>query len=763
MKLPSAIGDLLGKNQTEKELFASLVLDREYVAASLWEIGDKGVPKILAASEAHAAHDSWEARLDAADDALAEVEDKAGTTKYSKVVLGLPLTYLTEAGEIQAVVRPEIKKITHELQLSPIGFVSIHQALIYDLKKSEGVPPSAILLGISDKSLSLSLYKVGVLAGQQEVERVGDLPIQLEEMLKKFTDIEVLPARILLYGRDGKDLEEYKADLLRYPWTTRVSFLHFPKIEIIRPIDLVESVSLAGAGELGQVGADDVAGSGETSSVAQANVEPVRAAPLVTEEAMADASEDTPMTEEELEASVDEEELSAEAEVEAEDIEEAENIQEEESNVVVVDPAKLGFRKNVDVLEHVEPPVKTKRKLTLPKVALPDFSSIPLKIPHMYFPGGKIAPLIVIILVIILLFGTASYFLPHATVTIFETPKTVEAKETITIDPTATVVDAQNKIIPGRKQEKSVSTEKVVPVTGKKKVGDPAKGTVVVYNKVKSPLTLKKGTVLTSGSLSFTLDDDVSVASASQTSIETLTYGKSNAAITAADIGTESNLPSGREFLVKDKSSDSVIARNDQALTGGTSREVTVVTRADYDGFVKTVSEELIAQAKTDLGTTVSDTEKLIDATIKTAVTEKVFAQELDQEATQLSGKLTITVSGISYNEDDIKTLLTAFIAKDIPDGYTLADGRTSVTVEQVTVKKDGKITVNAAIKADAVPTLDIADIQKNLSGKKITDAESYLRDINGIGAVEFRFRTSLSHSRLPMNVKNISIEVAIQ
>ncbi len=762
MKLPSAIGDLLGKNQPEKELFASLVLDREYVAASLWEIGEKGVPRILAASEAHAAHDSWEARLDAADDALAEVEDKAGTTKYSKVVLGLPLTYLTETGEIQGHVRPEIKKLTHELQLSPIGFVSIHQALIYELKKNEGVPPSAILLGISDKSVSLSLYKVGVLAGQQDVERVGDLPIQLEEMLKKFTEIEVLPARILLYGRDGKDLEEYKADLLRYPWTTRVSFLHFPKIEIIKPLNLVAAVSLAGAGELGQMGAEEVPQSevAVASSVAQANVESVHVEPEAME-AMADNQVEEPMTEEELESSSDEETLSAEAQVEAEEIEEAENIAEEESNVVVVDPAKLGFRKNVDVLEHVEQPAKTKQKFALPAIALPNFSHI--RVPHISLPGGNIAPLIAIILVIILLFGVSSYFLPHATVTVLETPKTVEAKETITIDPTATVVDAQNKIIPGRKQEKSVTSEKVVPVTGKKKVGDHAKGTIVIYNKVKGPLTLKKGTVLTTGSLSFTLDDDVSVASASQTSIDTLTYGKSNAAITASDIGTESNLAAGREFLVKDKSSDSVIARNEQPLAGGTSREVTVVTRADYDGFIKTVSEELVAQAKTDLGTSVSGTEKLIDATIKTAVTEKVFAQELDQEATQLSGKLTITVSGISYSEDDIKTLLTAFIAKDIPSGYTLAEGRTSVTVEQVDVKKDGKITVKSAIKADAVPTLDISDIQKNLAGKKITDAETYLRGITGIGAVEFRFRTSLSHSRLPMNVKNILVEVAIQ
>lgn len=153
----------------------------------------------------------------------------------------------------------------------------------------------------------------------------------------------------------------------------------------------------------------------------------------------------------------------------------------------------------------------------------------------------------------------------------------------------------------------------------------------------------------------------------------------------------------------------------------------------------------------------------LIDETITTSVTQKTFNQELDQQASELSGNATVTVKGTSYNEDDVKTILKAFISKDIPVGYTIADGRTHILIENVKVTKDSKITAKASIKSDAVPTLDIVSIRKNLVGKTLSTAESYLRSQTGIAGVEVKFSMSFDKSRLPINAKNISVGVAIQ
>lgn len=726
MKIPSILDRFLPQKQPEKELFSSLVLDEEYAAASLWEMGDKGVPRVLAADSKPCAENSWEARIDAVDEALATVEDIVGTTKYSKVVLGLPPEYLTPEGDVRLDVRPHIKMLTRELELKAIGFVSLPQAILYRIKKEEGVPPSVILLDVTKKTITISLYRVGVLTGEYVRERATDTAITLEEALKEFKNLEVLPARILLYGHDGKDLEDVKTELLRYPWTTRVNFLHFPKIEILPPKEVAEAVSLAGASELAHQVDNE-----EEQAPPEEYKEPEKTAEAVAE---------------------------AEAIAEAEEGEEDEDIreEEEESNVVAVDPANLGFRKNVDVLEKPETPQK--KPMKLPAISMPALPSIDLS---GIFKGGAV-PFIIIAGVLILIAGLLYWFVPHATVTVLMLPKSLSASETITIDPAVTSVVADSKVIPGTGLQKSVSGSKTIAVTGKKDVGTPAKGGVTIYNKTTDAKTFSKGAVLTVGSLQFTLDTDVQVASASE-EVGSLTFGKGSGSVTASAIGTDSNLAAGKEFDFKGIDPDIAVARNDSALAGGTSKSVTVVSRADQDAFVKAVSSDLVDKAKQDLAGSVTGSQKLIDATIATSVTKKKFNQEIDQEATQLSGDVTLTVSGVSYNEDDVKTLMKSMITGQIPAGYALSEGRTTVTLENVKVAKDGKITAKATIKTDAIPTLDASDIRSHISGKTLSSAQEYLKGLTGVAGVVVRFGLGFGKNRLPINSHNITVTLSIQ
>jgi hypothetical protein len=92
-----------------------------------------------------------------------------------------------------------------------------------------------------------------------------------------------------------------------------------------------------------------------------------------------------------------------------------------------------------------------------------------------------------------------------------------------------------------------------------------------------------------------------------------------------------------------------------------------------------------------------------------------------------------------------------------------LAEGRTQVTLENVKVAKDGKITAKATIKTDAIPTLDTVSIQKNLAGKTISSAQEYLKGLTGVAGLEVRFGLNFGKSRLPINAKNITVSVSIQ
>ncbi len=366
----------------------------------------------------------------------------------------------------------------------------------------------------------------------------------------------------------------------------------------------------------------------------------------------------------------------------------------------------------------------------------------------------------------IFLLGLLYWFLPHAVVTVYEIPKTITASQTITIDPTATGVDAQTNTIPGRKQEKSVNGGKMVAVTGKKSIGDPARGTVTIYNKsADASVPLHKGTIISSGSLQFTLDTDVTVASASANESltgSTITYSTAKVAVTAVVIGAQSNMPASSQFTIKNIDPGVVMGRSDAAFSGGSSRDVTVVTRDDYDAFVKNMSGDLVIQAQKELTSAVGGTEKLIDGTIKTTVTDKSFDKELGEEATQLQGKLTITVTGVAYNEVDIKALLTSLSQDKLSTGYTFDDNKIPITVSNIQIKKDGKITAIAQMNAVTLPTIDLATIQKMITGKSVQKASEYVRTIPGIASMTVTFRLSPTKKQLPINTNNISVKASL-
>ncbi len=816
MKLPGPLSHLFQKKPEGQEVFLSMIVDVRYVAVSAWQFNDRGTPHVLAYATKPVVGDTWEDRTQAADRALAEVEQAMPSTiPLTKVILGFPAVYLTPSGEILKDIRGAVKKMTRVLTLEPIGFVPVHQAIIFKLKKDEGVPPSVILLHVVGKTIDVSIYKVGTLVGQREVENNADAVHGIEAALKAFTELEVLPARMLLYDGGGEDLSALQADLLKHPWTSKVNFLHFPKIGIVQTPEVVGAVSHAGASELRSAMGEDVeeAPTEEAptppfakATVGEAGEHVVAATPFetVVEEAPSALDEDI------LDEEAEEDALSAVADatetdmpiVDDTDVLPTEKTVEElvaegahadlpqkasaDDNVVMVDPEALGFKREVDVLETVEQEphaldsseaevseeyeeVEEERPnvfapilgffstLKLPSLGSRSSLGIPA-IPSV----GRVGIIAGVGVVLLAILGVVFWFLPHASVTIYEVAHPIEKTLPVVIDPAIQAVDSESGKIPGHTQEKSVTGEKTVPVTGKKNVGDAAHGTVTIYNKSLSSKTFRKGTIITTGSLQFTLADDVQLASASE-SIGSITFGKATVGVTAAQIGPQSNLPANTEFTFKDTSSSIATARNDVAFSGGTSRSVTVVSRADMDAFVKAMTEELVGNAKKELEGSVGGAEGLIDDTIKTEVTEKVFKQEIDQEATELSGKVTITVTGVSYSHDEVKAATAAQIASDVPSGYTLAPERTNVTLSSIVVKKDGTMSAKANIAAVALPTLDTKDIQAHLAGKSIKDAEAYLRSVTGVGAVDVHFRFSPTKNNLPMNKNNISITLSVQ
>ncbi|MBI5614642.1 hypothetical protein HY947_07005 [Candidatus Gottesmanbacteria bacterium] len=775
MNLPHILEKFLQKPEAKREVFLTLILQSDFVQAGSWHIKEDGTPHMLGSSLHVVAHDSWEERLEASDGAISTLPSIEGED-IVKVVLGLHSSYLTPSGDIDKHVRVEMKKLTKDLHLQPVGFVSLPQALIYKMKKEEGTPPSVILIGVSGRELCISLYKIATRVAEQSIDTNGKgIAEHIDETLANFPDAEILPSRILLYGAQPQDLEDVKRELLRFPWQSKPNFMHFPKIECIPSDVLIESVSYAGASELATSMKDE-----ELEPVAEETKNSLKEPEMLQDSKDKTEHASGLFSEDELISQKQKEDITKAVYAEnGEKIEDktlqqkTENYQEmKESDVVVVDPESLGFSKEkvdtrvphisdeFDKTDDTEKAIDTPSKMSTLVVSIHDFFSRITIFKNTSWLTTSMLPVLGVFALLVLGFFLVYWFIPVATVTILETLKPISISSAVIIDPGATSIDGQTGVIPGKKQEKTLTGEKTIDVSGKKQVGDQAKGVVTIYNKSIASKALKKGSILLSGSLSFTLDDDVSVASATE-SIGSMTFGKSSGAITARAIGGQSNLSENSEFLFKEFSD--VVARNEKQLSGGTSRDVTVVTRADQDALVKSVTTDLLESAKNELGSQILGGEQMIDDTVKTQVSAKSFLQELDQEATQLKGKVTLTVSGVSFSRPDLSSLLHDTLDKEIADGYRLASKEPEASLSGVKITKDGKISTHVVYSATTEPIIDVSEVLKSIVGKSISDVQKYLESKKGIAGVVFDIKRWFWNDRLPINRKNIEVRIETQ
>ena len=225
MKFKESLAQLIGKTKDTTEYYFSLVLSRDGAAVAVWSTGANNDLLIASVSYGLVHDDTWDERLRVVDQLLSAAEDKArSNSAISKTVFGLPAAYLTTAGDITNDARLHLKKLSKLLELNPVGFVALTQAIAFLLKKNEGIPASVILVHCTKETITVSLYRVGMCVREQTRDVNESVSLSLEEFLTDDKDGDVLPSRILLYGFNTEILSQVRGSLLKHQWTSKANF-----------------------------------------------------------------------------------------------------------------------------------------------------------------------------------------------------------------------------------------------------------------------------------------------------------------------------------------------------------------------------------------------------------------------------------------------------------------------------------------------------------------------------------------------------------
>lgn len=706
------MGKLKPSEKVEPKKFLALILTDEVVQAAVWNVVG-GLTEIVAIGtpvEWDGDTGTTTELVTAVDATISSAVEGLGD-EPDNVILGIPNTWVDKNG-VLGVKRDFIAKIRKELDLVAIGYVVISESILSYLKIQEGTPTTSILIQVSRDELTLLLVRLGRIEAVENIGRSDDVVEDVIEGITRFKVADNLPSRIILFN-SMHNLDEIIQNLLSVDWPAQFNFLHIPKIESLTKDIAIRALAVAGGSE-----------------VAKSLGIPV------TKTIPAQASEENKT--EEIQEEVEEE--SRGAEKEANDLLSAEEIgftdaskSAKHGKVDFIDPddeppATFSSHERGKSDESPENQITDKKipfvlpKIHFPKISFPKFAhNLSSSKPIWWYLGGGLALLALLAFYLI-------WILPSAVVTVNVSPKNIDEKVDLTLSSTETSINFADKIVPAQIESVSQGGEKTKETTGKKTVGEPAKGEVTIYNKTTSPKTFNKGTSLASGNLKFTLDSDVSVASSSST-FEGTTFGKNTASVTASSIGAESNLPAGSEFTIQSFGKDSYVAKNDSAFTGGTSEEVQVVGKDDQKTLVKDLTEELLTTLKStnesilNQGTGVyliPDSAKLDTVT---------YSAKVGEEAKSVTANLTIKASLLKYQIVDVETLVNSSIDQKVPPGYIRSDIPSVVELSATSAESsDDSVRGTANVKVALLPVVDQDGLKNLIKGKKGAQIENILK-----------------------------------
>lgn len=133
----------------------------------------------------------------------------------------------------------KIKEIVKNLELKPLGYIEIHDAVLDLINTKERTPISAILIEINNSLLNIFLYKNGKKLSSEEVESTSNIVDSIKPIFQKMKVDTLLPSRILVY--DSKNIEREVSEILSHTWEKDL-FIHTPKVDIINEEDLTNSL-----------------------------------------------------------------------------------------------------------------------------------------------------------------------------------------------------------------------------------------------------------------------------------------------------------------------------------------------------------------------------------------------------------------------------------------------------------------------------------------------------------------------------------------
>lgn len=689
------------KRTSPKEYYFGLFLkDKKGIGCVFMGNGTK---LVLLAKQEFIYSNAWENLTEDIDEVLFTLENET-KSRIEKAIFFL-FSHLIDNNtkEIKKPYLQKIRTLTKNLEIKPIGYIECYEAVVSYLQTKESAPLTAILIELDDTMVDIFIYKGGHKVHSFVMARTNNIIDDLQSAFDTLGKNILLPNRLLLYN--SSDLVKESTQIITHKWSTDL-FVQIPRVEILKEEYIIHGLQQIFENQIYQQ-------SLETNQIQEK-----------TEEVFGF--------------------------VIGKDIKDVAT--EKETN----DKNATKYEKEMIQGYQDDPVSKTKKIVPLAGALMNNFKRL------IRVLGGRTKKqyyVVVGIVVCLLVFFGAYEFLFHKATIHINLPSEVIEKR---IQGKGLIDEIEDGYITIQIATSSTNMKDVKVTTGKRDIGDKAKGEVTIFNFDEKDKTFPKGTVIRFDNLRFLTDEEIKVSASTLTSDASAKLpGKANVEVTAVDIGEESNIDRGSRLQIDELSSSIFFAINDKIFSGGTKKSIKTVSKKDKEDLEESLLRKAKDQKKDEIAKMKKEQITLIDSLIDFSLSDVVFSKEVGEEGDSLSLQAKVVAGYYYLNNKDMKRFLYDLVAEDIPEGYVVEDKHILYDVKRAKKNKD-VINLELAVTAKATKKFD----DKELISRSRFATVSSLSDIieSGYGISDYSIvispRIPLLDKTLPLIQKNTEVRI---
>lgn len=364
----------------------------------------------------------------------------------------------------------------------------------------------------------------------------------------------------------------------------------------------------------------------------------------------------------------------------------------------------------------------------------------------------------------------ALYLRQVAVLELVLTPQLTPISQEVSLLLTANQVKIGDYTLNLKNQEEVVEVTGNRVTTGTTEIGEKATGKVRILNKTEYAKLLEKGVSLTSAEgVVLLLTQEVTLpaasvsASATGTS-ETKDYGQAEVSVEAKQIGEAGNLQAGSELKVADFATSTYAAETSQALTGGSSQTISLVTNKDVDALLTDLEKQARLEAEKQFAL-LREQGLRVSPPHQVTLVRHLAEPKVDDPGEEVRVTASYKVTALSFQTSETLPLARSVLADQLASNQVLSEQEPQVLIDFETATQAGQLArLRLNVSSQAEAKLDLTAVRSALADRPLKAVAESAVELPGVKTIHLRWQPGIARylrRSLPSSPDRLRLTVA--